>query len=483
MNMPLLRSAELRVLEAAHGRAMPPLMARAGAAAFQWAARLQTTGRPNLIFVGPGNNGGDALTLAALQQQQGLAPTVVMQADPGRLPDDARAAYAAWQAAGGREVATPPAGTDFGLLVDGLFGIGLTRPIGGIYAEWIALINARRGPVLALDCPSGLDADSGAIVGNGAVVRASHTLSFIALKPGLLTLDGPDHCGIVSVDGLGLEAEVNRAASGRTLGTEDFAACLQPRRANSHKGSYGAAAILGGAPGMAGAALLAGRAALKLGAGRVYVGMLERLAVDAGQPELMLREPQQALDQATAIAIGPGLGASVEALALLRSAIHSDKPLLVDADGINLLAAHPSLQHHLARRAAPTVLTPHPLEAARLANLSLAEIQRDRVQAALDLAARFRCPLVLKGNGSVIAEASGRWRISTRGNPGLASAGSGDVLSGFIVALLAQGLPAFEALCAGVYLHGTAAEQGPGPIGLTASELIEPARLLRNRLG
>lgn len=485
MNTPLLLSAELRTLERAHAAAVPGLMQRAGAAALKWSERLQHGEKPTLIFVGPGNNGGDALVLATLLRQRGRTPTVVMSGDPQQLPADARAAHEAWRAAGGRETATPPTDTHgHGLIVDGLFGIGLARPVDGAYAEWIALINTHPGPVLALDCPSGLDADTGVIVGGGAVVRASHTLSFIALKPGLLTLDGPDHCGILSVDDLGIGPEVAAAARGQVLGEADFPNAFQLRPANSHKGSYGAASLIGGARGMAGAALLAGRAALRMGAGRVYVGMLERLPLDPAQPELMLRDPEDALAQASAVAIGPGLGDSAEALALLRAAIDGDKPLLVDADGLNLLAAHPSLQHRLARRTAPTLLTPHPLEAARLENTDAARIQADRVQATLNLAARLNSVVVLKGSGSVIADADGRWRICTRGNPGLASAGTGDVLSGFALSLLAQGLPAFEALCAAVYFHAVAAEvcagEGRGPKGLTASELIDAARRLHN---
>lgn len=487
MNTPLLRGPQLRALELAHAAATPPLMERAGAAARNWALRLQQAGKPTLIFVGPGNNGGDGLVLARLLLEAGHPPTVVMAANPDNLPADARAAHAAWHSAGGREIASPPADSrDFGLVVDALFGIGLSRPIAGVYGEWIALINRHPGPVLALDCPSGLDADTGAIVGGGAVVKASHTLSFIGLKPGLLTLDGPDHCGILTSDDLGIPARELSKGSGALLSPEDFPSALVPRQANSHKGSYGALALLGGAPGMAGAILLAGRAALKLGAGRVYAGMLERLPVDPGQPELMLRNPADALAHADAIAIGPGLGDSADALALLRAAIEADKPLLVDADGLNLLAAHPSLQHRLARRTALTVLTPHPLEAARLENKLVAEIQADRIKTSLNLAARLNSAVVLKGNGSIVADAHGRWRLCALGNPGLASAGTGDVLGGFVAALLAQSIPAFEALAAGVYLHAAAADlcvkEGRGPAGLTASELIDPARRLRNQL-
>lgn len=477
----LLLSPALRAIEQAH--ATLPLMERAGEAAAHVAIQLQRgLANPPLILIGPGNNGGDGLVVARLLQEQGLSPVVVSRADPQRLPKDAREAWDKWIAAGGEIRSDIPA-QDFGLIVDALFGIGLTRPASGIYAEWIDFINRHRGQVLALDCPSGLNADTGlALV---PTVRASHTVTFIAAKPGLYTLDGPDHCGRIEVADLGLGDALARADHGRLVQVADFRDCLLPRPNNSHKGSYGNAAIIGGATGMAGAALLAGRASLHLGAGRVYVGMLDRLPVDPIQPELMLRPADAALSVATAIAIGPGLGDSAQALDLLRQAIELPLPLVIDADGLNLLAAHPALHRHLVRREAASILTPHPLEAARLLDTSVAAVQADRIAAALALAARFGAQVVLKGAGSVLATPARRWAINATGNPGLATAGTGDVLTGFVVALLAQGWPADKALAAAVHLHGLAADRcvaaGCGPIGLTAGELIAPARAQLNR--
>jgi hydroxyethylthiazole kinase-like uncharacterized protein yjeF len=439
---------------------------------------LPPAGQP-LVLAGPGNNGGDAFVVARLLRAAGRDPCVVFAGSAAQLPADARRARDAWLAAGGDTVESIPA-QPFALVVDGLFGIGMTRPLAGRHAELVAQVNALGVPVLALDVPSGLDADSGRVM--GCAVKATRTVTFIALKPGLLTADGPDHCGEIELQALDLGCDEE---DGRLLTREDFGTQLAPRPRNSHKGSFGSAGIVGGAPGMAGAALLAGRAALKLGAGRVYVGMLERLAVDPAQPELMLRGADEVFALSTALAVGPGLGQSPRAMSLLRRAIDAPLPLVVDADGLNLVAAHPVLQKRLAARTAAAVLTPHPAEAARLLGETTEAIQADRVAAALELARRFDADVVLKGCGSVIAQADGRWLINTSGNAGLASAGSGDVLNGCILALLAQGWPARAALAAGVHLHGAAAEllaaDGVGPIGLTASELIDAARRVLNR--
>jgi hydroxyethylthiazole kinase-like uncharacterized protein yjeF len=352
-----------------------------------------------------------------------------------------------------------------------------------------ALAARDRCPLLALDCPSGLDADTGKLC--GVAIRASHTITFIAGKPGLYTGDGPDHCGVLTIAALELDAERLAKATARSVGVDLFADCLHPRARNSHKGSNGSAGILGGASSMVGAAFLAGRAALRLGSGRVYLGLLDRQApaVDLLQPELMLRQPEALLASGlSALACGPGMGTSDDALALLRRACALDIPLLLDADALNLLASDHDLQHAvLARvtRDSPTLLTPHPTEAARLLGRDAAAVQADRGGAALELAARYRAVVVLKGCGSIVAAPDGRWFVNTTGNPGLGTAGTGDVLSGLVVALLAQGWPALDALLAGVHLHGAAADasvaSGCGPVGLTAGEIIDSARACFNR--
>lgn len=457
MPTPLLRSTELRQLEAQYAAATPPLMERAGHAAAALAARLLDGNKASvLVCAGPGNNGGDARVMARVLAQRNFRVVLV---SPGeKIPDER-----------------------YGLVVDGLFGIGLARPVIGVQAELIARINAFPGPVLALDIPSGVDGDTGRVL--GVAVRATHTLSFIGGKPGLYTLDGPDHCGEINVVDLGLKLD---GFPGAVLAIEDFRDSLKPRPRNSHKGSYGSLAVVGGAAGMTGAALLAGRAGLKLGAGRVFVGLLQQLAVDPLQPELMLRSPDNALAHATAAVVGPGMGAADTALDILRRVISADGPCLFDADALNLLGAHPVLAARIARRTAPTLITPHPAEAARLLGTTTAAVQADRVAAALQLAQRFKAHVALKGCGTVVVHPDGRWRINTSGNPGLASGGTGDVLSGFVGALLAQGWPAPAALSAAVHLHGAAADalagKGDGPVGIAAGELIPAARSILNRL-
>lgn len=457
MSAPLLRAVELRALETCHADVVPPLMERAGQTAARLAKELLAGRRARvLVCAGPGNNGGDARVLARILGQQGFDAIVVGLAD--KVPRG-----------------------DYGLVVDGLFGIGLTRPVTGAAAALIERINSFSGPVLALDVPSGLDSDSGRVL--GVAVRATHTLSFIGGKPGLYTLDGPDHCGAIHIVDLGLQLD---GFSGALLSLDDFRDGLKPRTKNSHKGSYGSLAVIGGATGMSGAALLAARAGLKLGAGRVFVGLIEPLAVDPLQPELMLRSAGNTLTHATSAVLGPGLGAGDAALEILRRAASADFPLLLDADALNLLAEHPVLAARLVRRSAPTLLTPHPTEAARMLAVTTECIQDNRVDAALQLAQRFSAHVALKGCGTVIAHPDGRWRINTTGNPGLASGGSGDVLAGMVGALLAQGWRPSAALSGAVYLHGAAADalvaQGNGPIGIAAGELIPAARALLNRL-
>lgn len=487
----LLQTSALRQIESAHADDQPPMMERAGTAAAELASTLQKElAGPPLIFAGPGNNGGDALVVARILKQRGLDPVVVFLGQAEKLPADARKAWERWTAVGSclSRVEDLPK-HQYGLLVDGLFGIGLARPLAEPWLSLIARINAYRGPVLAIDCPSGLNTDNGTL--NPVAVRASHTITFIADKPGLHTLDGPDHCGAITVADIGLGQDVRTTSEvGRINNPQLFSAHLVPRAHNSHKGSYGNAAIIGGAPTMAGAALLAGRAALKLGAGRIYVGMLERVAVDYAQPELMIRPAAEALKIANAAGIGPGLGQSDAALNLLRQAIDSDLPLVFDADALNLLATHPVLARQLARRggngACRNLLTPHTAEAARLLDTTTDAIQSDRIGSALELAHRFHAAVVLKGCGSVIATADCRWFVNTTGNAGLASGGTGDVLTGFCVALLAQGWDVVAAALGAAWLHGAAADElgarGDGPIGIAAGELIVPARRLLNRL-
>jgi hydroxyethylthiazole kinase-like uncharacterized protein yjeF len=285
----------------------------------------------------------------------------------------------------------------------------------------------------------------------------------------------------VSVADLGLDAPKLVRPAGWTAAPQLFADALRPRPQNFHKGLAGSLAILGGAAGMTGAALLAGRAALKLGAGRVYVGMLEELSLDPCTPELMLRHPDDALGRdLDAIVVGPGLGQSGRAEALAGAVLASDMPCVLDADALNLVADNKDLRAACANRRADTLLTPHPAEAGRLLGLKTAEIQHDRLAAAQRIARELNAHVVLKGNGSVMVARDGHWFVNTSGNAGMASAGMGDVLSGILGALLAQKMSGEAAMVLGVHLHGLAADAAGVGVGLTASELIEPARRLWN---
>ncbi len=457
MSQPIYLTRDIRRIEQAAKD--PTLMQRAGAAAADLAARLAAdTAKDVLVLAGPGDNGGDAKIVAEILRQKFFRVTLATAADAATLPVDRR----------------------WGLVVDGLFGIGLTRELEGDYAKLVTYANAQDCPRLALDVPSGIASDTGRVLGHA--IRATHTITFIALKPGLLTLDGPDHCGELSVAELGLEVRKLLRPGGWTAAPQLFGEVLKPRPRNFHKGLSGSVAILGGAAGMTGAALLAARGALKLGAGRVYVGMLEELSLDPATPELMLRHPDDALGQdLDAIVVGPGLGRSERASALVGAALASDMACVLDADALNLLAEDSGLRAACERRKADTLLTPHPAEAGRLLGAKVAEVQLDRLAAAQRLSAEFKAHVVLKGNGSVMVARDGHWFVNTSGNPGMASAGMGDVLSGILGALLAQRLSGEAALVLGVHLHGLAADACGVGVGLTASELIEPARGIWNR--
>lgn len=486
MSQPIYLTEDIRRVETAAGAVTPGLMVRAGEAAAAAALQLvPEQGKDVLVLAGPGNNGGDAFEVATRLKAAFLRVAVVSPADLAKLPTDAGEALRKWQAAGGETHTAVPEGRSWSLVVDGLFGIGLTRAPEGPYATLIDFANAQSCPVLALDIPSGLASDTGRVLGRA--VRATHTITFIALKPGLLTLDGPDHCGALQVAPLGLDVRSVLAPSGWVAEPATMRWVLKPRPREFHKGQAGSLGILGGANGMVGAALLAGRAALKLGAGRVYVGLLDHEApdVDPVAPELMLRHPDDALGQnLDAVVVGPGLGQSERADTLVGAVIASDIPCVLDADALNLMAQDSDLRAACARRSADTLITPHPGEAARLLQSSAQEVQADRLAAARTLAERLNAHIVLKGNGSVLVARDGHWFVNTSGNAGMASAGMGDTLSGFLGALLAQHYSGEATLVLGVHLHGAAADElasrGVGPVGLVAGELIDPARALWN---
>ncbi|MEO7727240.1 MAG: NAD(P)H-hydrate epimerase, partial [Burkholderiales bacterium] len=377
-SLPVYRTADLREIEgaAAAARPSPPLMERAGLAAAQIARNVAADrGQGVLVVAGPGNNGGDAFVVARHLQAWWHKVDVVFAGDAERLPADAKAALAAWQESGGSMQAHLPAQGHWDLVIDGLFGIGLKRELSGEYAALVGAINQLGTRVLALDVPSGLDSDGGCV--RGCAVRADHTATFIGLKAGLLTGEGPDYCGEIHLCGLDLTQSAG--AHGATIGSDVLRSVLPARRAHSHKGDYGSLGILGGAPGMAGAALLAGRAALQLGAGRVYIGMLakDNSGYDPLQPELMLRPAHEIgqLEHLNCYAIGPGLGQTPDARHLVADTLRLGKPTVIDADALNLLATDGTLKQLLLERSAPAVLTPHPAEAARLLARDTASVQ------------------------------------------------------------------------------------------------------------
>lgn len=479
--LPIFSTAQIRAIEQSNGTS--GLMEKAGLAAATLAKTLVGDGRPVLVLAGPGNNGGDALVAARLLKSCWHQVDVVLTGGPTKLPADARDALDAWLAAGGELQTNIPPNREYGLVIDGLFGIGLTREPDARHAALIGTANAMDATILALDIPSGLCADTGRVLGKA--ILADHTLTFLGLKPGLYTLEGPDHAGVVHSTDLGIDIP---PAPGSLVSA--IPALPAPRHKNSHKGHYGSVGVLGGGVSMTGAALLAGRSALLSGAGRVYCGLLaeDAPAVDFIQPELMLKTVNALLDliHLTALVIGPGMGRSDLAESALLKAIHLPIPIALDADALHLMANHREIRLQWVSRGQANLITPHPGEAAAMLGCSVTDIQSDRVASALKLATTFNAITVLKGCGSVIATPDGRWFINASGNPGLSSAGMGDVLAGIIGALLAQDMQALDATLLGVYLHGTAADRlvadGVGPVGLTATEIALEARRLLNEI-
>jgi len=488
--LPIYTTPAIRKLEELAAPAAGHLMERAGAAAAEFARDLcGDTAKAILVVAGPGNNGGDAFEVAARLKHWFFRVSAVFSGERDKLPKDALAALGKWETAGGTLLREIPGESRFDLAVDGLFGAGLARPLAGAHGALVQKLNALGVPILALDVPSGIDADTGVIM--GSAVRASHTITFIAYKPGLLTLDGPDHCGELKLDTLGLDPAGLLEPEGMLLAADILDRAIAPRRRNFHKGQAGSVGVLGGAAGMVGAAVIAGRAALKCGAGRVYLGLLTARPpyIDDAQPELMLRKPAAVLEKelVDVLVAGPGMGNADPARKLLRAALAARVPVVLDADALNAIAGSRTLAASLAKRNATTIMTPHPAEAGRLLGTTTAAAQADRVASARAIARRYRSLVVLKGNGSVIAAPDGKFWINSSGNPGMASAGMGDALAGMIAALVAQGAEPLQALLAGVYLHGAAADAlvaaGVGPAGITASEVIDRARVLLNRRG
>ncbi len=492
----IYQTAEIRKVERiATALTNPPnLMEKAGLAAAQIAANrlLNNTQDGVLILAGPGNNGGDAFVVARYLKQWQFKVTLVLTVTCQQLPYDAKQALDAWLAVEGEIQYEIPTGKIWNLVIDGLLGIGLSqhnnRKLEGKYRQLVNLVNAMSVPILALDIPSGLGSDDGCVY--GVAIRATITVTFIGLKTGLFTNNGVEYCGEIILCELDLDLSAWLVPHIWIINKQLVNSLLPPpRAANSHKGTFGSVGIIGGSSGMVGAALLSGKAALKLGSGRVYLGLIatDVLTVDTTQPELMLRKSGELfkLNNLNCLVVGPGMGINPGTCSWLDQALDTNLPLVLDADALNHIAVHAHLAKKLQQRKAPTILTPHAAEAARLLGKETVNIQNDRMAAAMMLAQRFNCYAVLKGAGSICVTPDGKYYINTSGNPGLSSAGTGDVLSGILGALLTQGLNVEQSLLLAVYLHGAAADvllqkQG-GPLGMTASELINSARYLLNK--
>lgn len=466
--------AATRLLEHRLQQALPEhtLMARAGLAVARLALAITPHAQRIWIAAGPGNNGGDGIEAALHLQRWGKQPLVSWLGTPEQAPADTRIAHQNAIEAGVPFVDRPPA--QFDMCIDALLGIGSqAREPAGLMADWMHQINTGGAPVLAVDVPSGLQADTG--TASTCHVKASHTLSLLTLKPGLFTAQGRDLAGSVWLDDL-QQDQVDPSAppplppsawlAGRPL--------AKSRTHASHKGSYGDVAVVGGASGMTGAALLAASAALHGGAGRVFVSLLDDqpLRLDTTQPDLMFRE-LDTLPLAT-MSVVCGCGGGTEIAAHLPALLKSAKQLVIDADGLNAIAQSASLQALLGERGRQqraTILTPHPLEAARLLACSAADIQANRMASAQQLARRFGCTVVLKGSGTLIAQAEAVPVINPTGNARLATGGTGDVLAGLIGARLAAGLDNLDAASQAVYQHGWVADHWPQDRALTASRL------------
>ncbi len=480
-SLPLHGVAASRAIEQRAQAALPAhtLMRRAGSALARLALAVAPHAQRVWIAAGPGNNGGDGLDAAIGLLQAGREVHVTLVGDAAALPPDAADALQRARAAGVAIFATgAPLLERHDLAIDALLGLGASRAPQGPIAAAIAELNKLACPVLAVDVPSGLDCETGQPLGD-ACVRAAHTLALLTLKPGLFTGHGRDLAGEVWLDDLGV---TDSAPDAWLTGADAAAAAQAPRRHAKHKGSFGDAAVVGGAPGMTGAAVLAARGAHAAGAGRVYVDLLCAGApdFDAARPELMFRrawwQGEPAVIAAATVVCGCGGGDAVRAA--LPRLLSLAPRLVLDADALNAIAADEALQTQLSRRAArsqATVLTPHPLEAARLLESNAREVQADRLRAARTLADRFGCVVLLKGSGSIVAAPGRAPAINPTGSAALASAGTGDVLAGWIGGLWAQSAradTAFDVAAAAAYMHGAAADVA-GASPLRAADLIE----------
>ena len=460
------------------------LMNRAGAVVFDELCGRWPEARTVVIVCGAGNNAGDGYVVARLAKERGMCVSILALTDPAELKGDAGTAWNDAQLAG---LSVNTFDAEFlsraDVVVDAIFGIGLDRPVEGECADAIATINASGVPVLAIDIPSGLHADSGCVLGQA--IRAEATVSFIGLKQGLLTADGIDYCGAVSFDDLGVNLEIYKRVDVACERIDWLRLSDElPARPNSaHKGLLGHTLIIGGNHGMAGAAYLAAEAAARVGSGLTSVATRPAhvAAMSAARPEVMWQAVasgaalRAAMQRATVIAVGPGLGQDEWARELFDAALQSDLPLIVDADALNLLS-----QESFQR--SNWILTPHPGEAARLLECSNADINRQRFKSVNSLAEKYQAVAVLKGAGTLVCDEQGAMALCSDGNPGMATGGMGDVLTGIIAGLVAQKIELSAAARMGVALHAAAADKVAltGARGMMAGDVINELRVLVN---
>ena len=481
MSLTILTADELQNLEmrAANQLGADTLMKRAGAAAAELIMkRLEDAGveqRRVTLLVGPGNNGGDALACACELREKGAVVNVVLPG--GRRPTSALALaqLERWTQAGGTTYDDPYMTEKADCVVDGLFGTGLAKPITGDYLDAVLWFNERQALKVSLDIPSGLNPVTGHWTGSYPGCSADVTITFLCVKSGLYMCEGADAAGEIVLNELDVSVPLSPLS---VIGTDEFPRVLRPRVKNSHKGDYGSVAVIGGTDGMIGASILAARAALISGAGRVTLECRAEHAphVDMVYPEIMFATKPVNLEDFDAIVLGCGLGTSAEAKARVIEALNCQKPLILDADALNIIAADIKLQDMVLARRAPTVLTPHPGEAARLLRRDTAGVTADRVAACRELAVQTGAIVVLKGAGTVISMRSSRTWINPTGSPMLATGGSGDVLAGMIGAMFAQGYDMVESVLAAVYFHGLSAEGFEA--GFTAGEIAPNAMAL-----
>lgn len=460
------------------------LMRRAAHAAWRALRRQWPDAGEITVLAGHGNNAGDGYLIAALALRAGWRVRVLAVGDAACLSGDAASAHGEARAAGVDIEVWSDRAELRGVLVDALLGTGLGGEVREPYASAIAAINASSLPVLAVDIPSGLSADTGQVL--GCAVNADLTVTFIGLKLGLFTAQGPDQCGELVFDALDADpALLPGNGVARRLAPASLP-LLATRPKAAHKGLFGHVLVVGGDTGLGGAVLLAAESALRCGAGLVSLAtrVAHVPAALARRPELMARgvsssaELLRLAERADVLVVGPGVGRDAWGRVLVSAAASLERRQVWDADALNLLA-----EERVARPSGDWVITPHPAEAARLLGISTAEVQADRPTAALALAQRYQAVVVLKGVGSLIASPDGRLALCDHGHPAMAGAGLGDVLSGILGALLAQGLPAFDAACLAVWLHARAGESlGAQGRGLAAADLIPAVRQLLEEL-